>query len=302
MSETNTKTICCLGLVFFLVAGNAAGITVHEVLSNGFWFSTPRPSLSYLENNGNPLVKIIRRKEKEDIDGYHLYIVKVLRSRRGNTWKEKMYCNQFINKGKHIYNYNRRLRFRDDLYKSVSEIDENMYWQLMLMQNKALETNSTKIVHEWYKAFPRKKNNQPQGPYKAENWLQNMLNGWVEFSCICSEVIATTNIISDNEVYITGTIHQTGHIDEYDGYKVDEDTSLLRSYTQHITTDADHVYVEQEITEKAQNIPFYNSQEIYQTQYTATFKKGSWKSETETVIKNIQREISFWKLKYEQNE
>lgn len=45
MSETNTKTICCLGLVFFLVAGNAAGITVHEVLSNVFWFSTPRPSL-----------------------------------------------------------------------------------------------------------------------------------------------------------------------------------------------------------------------------------------------------------------
>ena len=41
-----------------------------------------------------------------------------------------------------------------------------------------------------------------------------------------------------------------------------------------------------------------NSQSTYQAQYTATFKKGCWKGEKETISKESNSDISQWLLDY----
>lgn len=137
------------------------------------------------------------------------------------------------------------------------------------------------------------------GPFVMDDWFPDRMTTTSHHRrrFFGTEHNAITNVISDNEAYITGTISQTGHIDEYDDEKVDEDSSLLRTYTQHITTDADHVYVEQEITENAKNASMWDAQIIYQTQYTATFKKGRWKGETETISQTSNGQLADWRIK-----
>ena len=162
-------------------------------------------------------------------------------------------------------------------------------------------TNIWVRVQTIYSNKPTKKDARPTGPYVVEDWFpDSMTNLYKRIALAASfygtEHNAITNIISDNEAYITGTISQTGHIDEFREKIVDEDASLLRTYTQHITTDADHVYIEQEIIENTQNDPVYNSQSTYQAQYTATFKKGHWKGEKETISKVSNRDMSQWLL------
>lgn len=170
--------------------------------------------------------------------------------------------------------------------------------------NPPYVTNRYTNTQITYTGKSRQSNIRPTGPYVVDDWFPEKMTTESYKSCrfFGTEHNAVTNIISDNEAYITGTVSQTGHIDEYYGEKVDQPASLLRTYMQHITTDADHVYIEQEITENTQNDPVYNSQYTYQTQYTATFKKGRWKGEKETISKVSQRSSTSWRLKQLQNE
>ena len=301
------KWLYGVALGALLVAGNAAGVTVHEVLSNGFCSIEHRGTRENLKEITDEIGPI-RRKYKRTFDQdtwiektESCYIYKGPLTDK-TRWKEKE-CSA-VTTGRNFYISDSVVTLIDQrpMYKEKTITKE--YWKAQSFMDDLRQTNRYVNTQITYTGKPRQANVGPIGPFVVDDWFPEQMTTASYKSCrfFGTEHNAVTNIISDNEAYITGTVSQTGHIDEYNGEKVDQPASLLRTYMQHITTDADHVYIEQEITENTQNDPVYNSQYTYQTQYTATFKKGRWKGEKETISKVSQRSSTSWRLKQLQNE
>lgn len=296
------KWLYSVALGALLMAGNAAGITVHEVLSHDFWSTDveqrlTKAQLTEISDWDDKPGKI---KEKDNADGTREVFLKSVRlgkTAESTQWKSKEICNTFFSTAEADKKREKIFVVRHKTNKEKTITSEN--YEAQITAGNVIASYSD--IQEVYKNIPNKKDALPAGSYVVEDWFRSRLENRVGPSraqFYGTEHSAVTNIISDNEAYITGTISQAGHIDKYDVYVVDEDASLLRTYTQHITTDADHVYVEQEITENVQNDPCYNSQNTYQTQYTATFKKGRWKGENETITITKNSQPSDWLLKY----
>ena len=306
MTSKTKKWLYSVAVGAFLAARNAAGITVHEVLSNGFWSANTEQRLpaKKLKELGDCVEKPSKVKVKE---GSMRQIILTRKDMsKGETvsharWKNTLRVHYIDFPFALIADENEKLAVRHEESKEktttqLHSLGKSIYYGDI--------TNKWVRVQTIYSNKPTKKDARPTGPYVVEDWFPDDLTNLykrVSASFYGTEHNAVTNIISDNEAYITGTIRQTGHIDSYKShkdkdYKVDEDASLLRTYTQHITTDADHVYIEQEITENTQNDAIYNSQSTYQAQYTATFKNGCWKGEKETISKESNRDISQWLL------
>ena len=259
-----------------LIAGEAMGITVHDVLSNGFWSDDQRGTLSYLQEvSPHPEIpKTLRSKETVDKEGNPRHIATSLSTgpkQNGVRWKRRWRVDVIEGNEKYSRKTKEKLTSKQDgkckeKTQTVTQRDEyGKYFPKVTDNNQSV-----------YTVKPLKgADGRPMRPFVVDDWFPGrMENSYIDCSFYGTEYNATTNVISDNEAYITGTVSQTGHVNEtWDGYKVDEDAYLLRTYTQHITTDADHVYVEQQIEENSQNNPINNSQLIYQTQYTATYKK-----------------------------
>lgn len=159
-------------------------------------------------------------------------------------------------------------------------------------------TNYTKNIQETYTVKPLKKSARPMSPLVVDDWFPGHHETAFRYNAdfYGTEHTAVTNIISDNEAYITGTIRQSGYINGCNGFVVEEPTSLVRTYTQHITTDADHVYVTQDINEKSQFA--FNEERSFRTQYTAQYKKGRWKNATETISNVAQGSATPWLINY----
>ena len=301
------KWLYGVALGALLVAGNAAGVTVHEVLSNDFWSMEQRgtrENLAEVTGERGPKQKKYQRTFDQDtwiekIESCYVYKGPLTDKTR---WKEKEWSD--VTDGRDFYIYDSVVTLTDQrpIYREKTITKEHYESQGIL--DTYYSTNRYVNTQITYTGKPRQANVRPTGPYVVDDWFPDAMTtkSYQECRFFGTEHTAVTNVISDNEAYITGTISQTGHIDKYKDKKVDQPASLLRTYTQHITTDANHVYVEQEITENTQNDPVYNSQNTYQTQYTATFKKGRWKGEKETISKVSQRDITSWCLKQLQNE
>ena len=303
------KWLCGVALGALLMASEAFGVTIHEVLSNDFWSAEHRGTLSYLKDITKGYYKEKWKWETSKTiiqeDGSELKVnMRVVSCQKSSiaSWKSKEWYNTINQENTQDKITSFKLTAHRKMYKEKSQSQNQGQSQLVYSsQFGQLMLDEEEYQHQSvYINKPRKKDVRPIGPYVVEDWFPDAMESrsWQKTQFYGTEHTAVTNIISDNEAYITGNISQTGHIDECDGYIVNEDTSLLRTYTQHITTDADHVYVEQEITENVQNDPYYNSQNIYQTQYTATFKKGRWKEETETISQVSHKEATPWLRKY----
>jgi hypothetical protein len=299
------KWLCSVAVGALLIAGEAMGVTVHDVLSNGFWSAEQRADWGQLERDTLiPKYKILKDKTITDEDG-EKFFSKITTS--GVTlsrihWKNKLCYNGLKTESEQTEHRVKKLIATNQVHQQKQNTIMDDY--LNMKPSYEDPTRYRGDVRIDYMSKPRKKEARPIGPYVMEDWFPDKMTTKSYQSCrfFGTEHNAVTNIISDNEAYITGTISQTGHIDEFEGEKVDEPASLLRTYTQHITTDADHVYVEQEITENCQNNPACNVQQTYQTQYTATFKKGRWKGETETISQVSNSQLADWYLKrYYQN-
>ncbi len=290
-----------------LIAGEALGITVHDVLSNGFWSAEQRSTLGSLQYETFGYYTRRYKKEKttilEDGSEYRSYLrtMSCSKSPVAASWRYKNWYNEIINKEQteRTFQSKSKLVSVHPMYKEKQESQEREQDQLAYLRSYYTTVNGENIQQSVYTNKPRKKDARPMGPFVVDDWFPDAMTTQSYKSCrfFGTEHNAVTNVISDNEAYITGTISQTGHVDEYSGKKVDESASLLRTYTQHITTDADHVYVEQEIIEDTQNDPVYNSQTTWQTQYTATFKKGRWKGETETISQASNKQMADWYIK-----
>ena len=294
------KWLYSVALGALLIAGEAMGITVHDVLSNGFFSSEIRETHLHLLETTD--YKSFLKKEKmiQDKDGIEkssfVYITRNDSIMNGTRWKNKSFFKLWERKDREFQTSTGKLTVHRPFYKEKNTMDyyEQCFYEGWYLTNQCYETSSV------YTNKPRKKDVRPIGALVLDDWFPEKMTTNENRSChfFGTEHNAVTNIISDNEAYITGTIFQTGHVDIYLDQDVDEPASLLRTYTQHITTDADHVYVEQEITENSHNSPASNSQNTYQTQYTATFKKGRWKGETETISQVGSSQLADWYINY----
>ena len=302
------KRLYSVALGALLVASNVAGITVQEVLSHDFWANEPKGTVFYLQKNCQARELPSSTKEKDCKDGAH---------QTATTWATA-YWGVSMN-GKHkirtvrknypalisdTHPYNQEMNIREKLKVTHDTYTEK---NVTLQQDKNVTiwdhsglTNTYTTGSSTYKVKPRKKENRPMEPLVVDDWFPDEVMGdprWTKARFFGTEENAVTNIVSDNEAYITRTISQTGMLDAYglEGeYPINEPASLLRTYSTHITTDADHVYVQQEITEKGINSVDVNTQESWQSQYTATFKKGRWKGSTETVTHVAKKEMAPW--------
>ena len=159
---------------------------------------------------------------------------------------------------------------------------------------------TTSLSQEVYVGKTKGKGTHPLGPFVVHDWFPGGMssNNVVHAQFNGTEEMAITNVISDCEAYITRTIRQSGWVQDYSGYVVEEPASLLRVYNMHITTDADHIYIHQDINETAQNTPYDDKQNNYTTDYTATFKKDRCVSEQETIQKDENSQTSDWLIRY----
>ena len=273
-----------------LIAGEALGITVQEVLSNGFWNGDSR-GLSRGNVNKEILWASKRKNFKKTV----------------STWQETPEYGKGLLKtftlGKDKVGHRRWKIIREDkliiyttpqeecrfinsifdLRTPLSRQKQNVIayqkkWDYMPAINDYI--TSTNVIDTTYTCKPKK--GRPVGPY-TENWTHQ------EFVCIdtCNFTIlntehnAITNIISDNEAYISGSVYQTGTYDSILGLETGWPIWMDRAYTQHILTSNDVVYISQNIS--VQSSSYENEERTYYTDYTATFKNGKCKGETESI-------------------
>lgn len=291
-----------------LIAGEAMGITIHDVLSNGFWSAEQRGSYEYLMKTTGENVKRTDGKnpykvlEDGTIEGMLIYTLKCPTITNNIRWKRKMWDHYILKKdGTSQYDDKVRLTAnRNKTHKEKTLINERS--DLIVTLDEGRRTNAVINGSTAYTVKPLKKDVRPMGPLVGDDWFPDSVEKTRNVVGLFydTEENAVTNVISDNEAYITRTISQSGFIESYgySAYPVNEDATLLRVYNTHITTDADHVYVDQTITENSTNNPFYNQQDTYQTQYTATFKKGQWKGSTETITYVTDQQAADWYLNY----
>ena len=290
-----------------LIAGEVLGITVHDVLSNGFWSAEQRGTHEYLDEatgHNSKCISSRKARYKETAEG--LEIIRGWTEKcpylGGIKWKRKVVENIVETPGTF------QLKMKEKLIATRNKTHKEKTWNYEQKNEKTMRvpgsTRHTNIVMNssaTYTVKPLKKGARPMGPLVVDDWFPNSIEKtWgVDGRFYGTEEHAVTNIVSDNEAYITRTVEQTGYLDKYfSGYPVNEDASLLRTYNTHITTDDDHVYVDQTICENSTNNPLYNQQDAYQTQYVATFKKGQWKNSTETITQVSNQQGANWWLNY----
>ncbi|MBR5624347.1 hypothetical protein IKW72_05200 [bacterium] len=284
-----------------LVAGNAAGITVHEALSNDFWASQSRYNVAELKATTQWKDKVKKDKYGRAKDGSRTnsYIhMEWGQDEEGTSWKTKLWNNS-----RYDYETFQQVNFkRKDTCRTKSYKERNLASGYENeTQDNGCATARDGMDNVQYKVTPVGKDVRPMRPFVMDDWFPGSMrtSKYRKARFFGTEHNAVTNIISDNEAYITGTVSQTGHMDEYFEYKANADTFCLRTYTQHITTDENHVYVEQEIIENAQTT--FDRTTTQQTQYVATFKKGRWKGSTETSSSVWQNEAMPWLREFYQN-
>ena len=293
---TSKKWLYSVGVGALLMAGEALGITVQDVLSNGFWAAEHRGTMDYLEKMVPHAVRTKKERVKENEDGscVRSYIlVQPSLGRHGVRWKAKSWCTDILTADGLIYNSTVKLTDKQPGIKERTLIDEQEIRKYSMLYG---ETNIAINTQETYTVKPSKRSARPMGPTVIDDWFQQKMQSdkFRQYQFCGTEETATTNVVSDNEAYITRTIRQSGYLNKFFDVVIDEPSSLFRVYNTHITTDEDHVYVDQTISETSTNNPYDNTQKQIQTQYTATFKKGKWKGSTETRVEKDDSQRADW--------
>ena len=285
------KWLYGVALGALLIAQSSLGVTVHEVLSKGFFSEAEhRATLESLTAEGGYARKVKHLKPKDGME--RSVVTYKSASWSPSKWKWKG-VRSYTNDGELdcVYNLKNKQKHHIEKTKGNQHRTEGYVNDDYVTTRSAQEMSTIK---------PRGKGARPLGPFVVYDWLPDTLssNEFHNMQFNGTEETATTNIVSDTEAYITRTIRQSGWVQDFFGFIVEEPASLLRTYNMHITTDADHVYIHQDINETAQNAFSLDTQRNYATDYTATFKNDRCVRETETIQKNETDQTSAWLRRY----
>ena len=297
-----------------LIVGEAMGVTVQDVLSNDFWSPSHRGTAAYMaslteKEHVLPHSKTLMYKDRTKSDGTGKFAcADVSYASMGKIkWRNTNYLHTNIVKEQESFILYIRDKYK---IKAVREAHKEKHKitrvATLLQDEKQWGQNSDENITTVYKDKIRQPDGKPIKPFVLENWFtEQMTNSWfLNGQLYETKDVAITNVVSDNEAYITRTIHQSGYLYDWMGYPVNEDAFVLSTYTTHITTDEDHVYVTQDITEKFKNefICVTDGENNYTTEYVATRKKGRWKTAQETITQTLKSETCPWYYDYKKSE
>lgn len=283
-----------------LVAGSALGVTTHEVLSENWWSEDTRATHEHLDEiapHPNPNGKVKKDKTTTDANGdvRRTYVV-VYKGPAvaGTRWKAK--TSETRIDGDDFQSY--------DIYEKLTSKRQHGTYKEKSVQNDQW-TASTYLLGDGegshlntYTVKALKKDAKPIKGYVVGEPFRDSMLLRRNYQFDGTEEVAVTNIVSDREAYVTGTVRQSGYLNAFRGYEINKPASLLREYTKYITTDANHVYIDTTITETTQNEIMSNAQRYYKINYVATFKDGRWKTSKETVEHTYKYKTADWFFDY----
>ena len=294
-----------------LIAGQAAGITVHDVLSNGFWSSELRQTEESLNAATTDNYKEKYKNEKTETQDYftiksYLYIKKA-QTTDGIKWKQKQsYSHAFIMDCVSYEQIKQTIKATCSDYKEQIASEEQ-YDQFSDDKREAYSTDQT------YSFKRRKKNARPVQPFipnNATNWFSDTL-GQFPHGNVFLEHVATTNITSDS-IRITGRYVAQSTLDKYELGLLDpgkiyppgrDSVDVYDKYNYEIAIQVakNKVYVERTVTEDT--LMTHNIWQEYKTKYIASFnKKGYWKKSTEDVTSRYGIEPTSWYKEYQKQQ
>ena len=286
------KWLYSAALGALLIAGEAFGITVHDVFSNGFFSSEHRGDSAYLSQMG-ARVKMKKHKEAME-DG-------VKKKSWVEVWTHRS-ADCVLKDRQSFYTAFNNLTFHRDIHHKLTsqrrsyneKTLSDQYMDAYTVETKRgyMTDGATNTAETVYMNRLRQKQARPIGPFVIDEWFPDKMR--VLGTYYGGKDTAITNVISDHEACVTRTIQHAGHINEYAGYMVNKDTSSLRTYTQYITTDTDHVYISQVITETNTNAVETNETKYYTTEYVATFNKGRCIREKEVIKEKVYSRTAPW--------
>ena len=279
-----------------LIAGQAAGITVHDVLSNGFWSSELRQTEESLNTATTDNYKEKYKNEKtEEYEGLiktsYLYKKKATTT-DGIKWSQKKYQTD----EKETATSNRTAVINQTIKTKLPKFKE----QIMSYEIHSVGfvfppfSNYGDFERQDYSFKRRARNARPVHPFifnNDTNWFFNTLDQFPHGE-IFLEHVATTNITSDSNAHITGHFIAQSTLDKCELGLLPSDRvpSYIRFIDVHdrynyeigIQVAKNKVCIEQNITKDA--VMTYDLEYRCETKYIATFnKRDKWKKSTEHV-------------------
>ncbi len=204
----NKKWLCSVAVGALLIAGEAFGITVHDVLSNGFWntdsrclasidVSTEIQNVSKNKDFKKPIARCYKTEEYtriatkiftlgKDKVGHHRWKKTYFSDKKSyyNPREEEIYINNVLD-----------MRAPHSRQKQEATVYHKFWNYLPSITDY---TTGTNVVNSVYACKP--KGGHPVGPY-TENWAHQEFAPAITFqyTLLSAEHNAITNIISDHE-------------------------------------------------------------------------------------------------------
>ena len=293
-----------------LMAGEALGITVHDVLSNGFWSTQERATEMSLNaaTTDNYKEKYKKEQSEQTPDGYEtksFVYTKKAKTTNDVAWTQNKFHAQ-VTGNELEANYNTQtIKVKNNDRKEV-DLSEDLN---SINYMETCPTNILEASANLYSFKPTKKGARPVEPFFPDTeWFKQLTS--VEYPGVCGRALAkdTTNIISDTEAKIRGVMMRSSLLHfvkigfpNIEFGKDPENSSywghVLYPYEKTITVSNNHVIVEQTIGEDTTFT--HTTTGEYQTKYIASFnKKGAWKKSTETVTKWRSSQANDWYTNY----
>ena len=305
----NKKWLYSSALSVLLIAGEALGITVHDVLSNGFWSTQERATEMSLNAETTDNYKEKYKKETEtpredgSVEKSYLYTKKgkttndVVWAQSKNYWGKTGTANP-------LENNQQTLKVVSRHRKEQSTSDE---WKAQTL----METCPTNIAEESVASYsfkPCGKGERPVAPFFMNTeWLARLTRQFYPSHCWPETLKTETNIVSDMEAQITGRLSRSSvlpainpppeqmPINPGSGYGAWGDARY--AFTKKITIEGNQVIIALDVNEFSSFT--HKVQGGIKTKYVATFgKNGQWKKSTEVVSQWRSGHANDWYTNY----
>ena len=299
----NEKWLYSSALGVLLIVGEVLGITVHDVLSNGFWSTQERATEMSLNAETTDNYKEKYKKETEtpredgSVEKSYLY------TKKGKTTNDVVWAQSKNYWGKTgttnpLENDQQTLKVVSRHRKEQSTSDE---WKAQTL----METCPTNIAEESVASYtfkPRKKDARPVLPYMPNTeWFARIANQYPGHLWAQDDWAYYTNFVSDTEAIVYGRIMRSAALPFHKILPKREELlfwgQAKYTYDRKITVQDNKVIVEQNFNEDSTY-----EHEIkggIKTKYVATFgKNGQWKKSTEVVSQWRSGHANDWYTNY----
>ena len=308
------KWLYSVAAAALLIAGQAAGITVHDVLSNGFWSTEIRQTEETLNAATTDNYKEKYKEKAREINDIGLEIKSYVYTKKAKTTNDVSWTQNTLHRfvdeeNVKIYEDNQVIRVKN--YDRKERIKERNSVSTDYVEDCPLIIYGLEQAQHSFK--PTKKGARPVEPFFPDTeWFRQLSEEKYPGFCYSTSILnAETNIISDSKAQIKGVIRKTSllYLSENGSPLADPEQDpnhetfegyALYPYEKTITIiDDKYLRIEQQIAEDS--MFEYSTTGRYSSVYVANFnKKGDWKNSKEKVVKRRISNANSWYTNYYQ--